>query len=718
MRVEISVLGRFTVRVDGGEVDAKRFGGRLTRQLIRLLVARQGSVVTRDVLVDALWGEQTPADPDANLNVLVNRARRALGNPALIRTVAGGYVLADDTSLVVDTQSFADRVEMARKRLEHDPAGALGSAAAALELWGEPWAEDVYADWARPHRSRLERLHQDCLETGATAALRAVELAEDAVAAAPLRERAHLLLIKSLALIGDQAAALAAYRRLRGRLADELGIDPSAEAEQLHGRLLRGEFSAPGSDRETVAAATPFVGRDRELAALRRAGRVALVAGQPGAGKSRLLAEFAATVGGTVITGRAVLPERERPWSLCRTLLRGAVESGVSPKKVLPARSLAALAELLPELAAPDAGSPVDPETSRALLLEGSVRLLRATGRVLVLVDDLQWADASSLELLALLAARAENVSMVLAYRAGEVPARLLSDLRAGNRPDEIRLGPLDATAIGRLAGDPVLAQLLVAETDRTPFAIVEVLRAIEGDEAADILDHARHVARSGRRRSILQRVERQADAARDLLGLLALLGRPASADLLADASAASIETVTAHLHELAAAELVSHGERGFGTYHDLVAETVREATEPVEKARLHKLLATALGDTAASGERARHLAGSGDRPAATVAYAAAARQRLDRFADREAMRLAEAGLALDPADAVRADLLEVRAETRARTGEPAGAREDLRVALTLASVAPVRARLLTRLAGCSPDPMTSCAPPTSSNSP
>ncbi|MQA64032.1 MAG: hypothetical protein GEU86_21785 [Actinophytocola sp.] len=108
------------------------------------------------------------------------------------------------------------------------------------------WAEDADADWAHPHRDRLVRAHQECLEIGAAAALRAgrarraVELAEDAVVAAPLREPAHLLLITSLAQSGDQAAALAAYRRLRKRLAEDLGIDPSAEAEQLHARLLRG----------------------------------------------------------------------------------------------------------------------------------------------------------------------------------------------------------------------------------------------------------------------------------------------------------------------------------------------------------------------------------------------------------------------------------------------------------------------------------------------
>lgn len=705
MLVEVRVLGRFAVRVDGDEVDAAAFGGRQTRRLIRLLVARRGSVVTRDALVEALWPRSPPANPDANVNVLVNRARRALGDPALIGTVAGGYVLAEGPSLIVDAQSFADGVETARKRLDHDPAAALAAAETALRLWGEPWAEDADADWARSPRERLDRLRQECLELAATAALRggrharARELAEDAITAAPLREPAHLLLITSLALGGDQGAALAAFRRLRRQLSDDLGIDPSAEAEHLHGRLLRGEF-APGPDHELAVTGGPFVGRARELAALRKAGRLALVAGQPGTGKSRLLAEFAATAGGAVITARAVLPERDRPWSLAQAVLRAAVAAGFSPRKVLPVRSVVALAELLPELAESTDEVTVDAGTARALVLEGTVRLLRGAGRVLLLVDDLQWADASSLELLALLAARAENVSMVLAFRAGEMTGRFLSDLRVSVRPDEIRLATLDAAAIGELAGDPMLAKVLIEETDRTPFAILEVLRAIEGHESGDLPAHAREVARSGRRRSILVRVEPRAETARELLGLLAVLGRPASAEFLADACGVPFELVTEHLSGLAAAELVSHGGRGFGTYHDLVAETVRDALAPGEKARLHRLLATALASGAADdGERARHLAGAGDHPAATVAYAATARRRLERFADREAHQLAEAGLALDPADAVRAELLEVRAHALARTGKLAEAREDLRLALTHATSPPTRAVLLTELA-------------------
>lgn len=386
------------------------------------------------------------------------------------------------------------------------------------------------------------------------------------------------------------------------------------------------------------------------------------MAGQPGAGKSRLLAELADQVTGTVVSGRAVLPEREHPLSLARTLLRAIIDAGVSPADVLPATAAAAVAGIVPELDVA-AAVPADPETARALALEGCVRLLCGLGPAWLLVDDVQWADASSLELLSLVAARAENLSLVLAFRAGEIAAPFLHDLRSAHHPEEILLGPLDAAAIGRLAGRPELAHVLVSETDRTPFAIVEVLREIEHGAPLDV-EKARTVARLGRRRSVLLRAQRQRALAREILSLLAVLGRPAGIDLLAAASAASPESVTSCLQALIDADLVRAGGRGFAPAHDLVAETVRDDLTPVDRARLHALLAAALaGDRSASGERAWHLAGADD-PTAAAAYAAAARERLDHFANREAAQLAERGLALDPDAQARVELLDVRAET------------------------------------------------------
>jgi hypothetical protein len=177
-------------------------------------------------------------------------------------------------------------------------------------------------------------------------------------------------------------------------------------------------------------------------------------------------------------------------------------------------------------------------------------------------------------------------------------------------------------------------------------------------------------------------------------------LDTPASPQPLAVAVGASAAAVTAKVRALAHAELVRGADRGFVVAHDLVGDTVCDALDAVERMRLHQLLARALVSCpAAPGERAGHLAGAGDRPAATRAYAVAERERLDHFDEREAERLAEAGLALDPANAPRADLLEKRAETRARAGNLHGAREDLRAALTLAGTAATRSRLLTRMA-------------------
>lgn len=704
MHLQINVLGRFSVLRDGLEVPSREYGGRLAQELIRILVARPGTEVSRSRLAEALWGDHPPTDPNANLNVLVNRARRALGDAQLIRTVADGYMFAGPPSMI-DAHAFVSTVDAARERATDDPAGALALIDEALGRWGEPWPSDAYTDWARAPRDRLERAYLEALEIGAEAALRlgenrrAVALAKDAVSAAPLREAAHLLLIRALAADGDQAAALAAYDTLRHSLADELGIDPSPAAGAVHRQLLRGELTTLLNRFAPRTVAVPFVGRDGELKALLELDRIALVAGPAGAGKSRLLAQLADRTSVPVIAGRAVLPERNAPWSLIKILLRAVVQAGADPVALLPPRSVAALADLLPEISAPAAG-PVDAQTWRALALEGSVRLLAASEPALVIVDDLQWADETSLTALATLAVRAD-IRMIMAYRPEEFRAQqFLADLRAVHRPLEIILGPLPDQAIAQLAGDPGLAALLAAETDRTPFAIIEALRAMRDEPGDDPLERARRAVQAGRRRSILGRAERQSASARELLGLLAILGRPAPAALLADAMGNRAEAMSADLDALSRAELVRHGELGFTVGHDLVGETVTDALDPVSRARLHRLVARALeSHPAAPGERARHLAGAGDIPAAVRCYIDAARARADRFADREAERLATAGLALAAADEAHAELLEVRAETRFRAGDLSGAESDLRSALRLADGPLMRSRLLNRLA-------------------
>src|SRR5690242_17097074 len=91
---EIRLLGGFSVRRGGEEVPPAAFRGRLVRSLIRILLTRRGEFVPHDVLAEALWPGRMPADPIANLKVLVNRARAGLGDPTLILTGPGGYSFA------------------------------------------------------------------------------------------------------------------------------------------------------------------------------------------------------------------------------------------------------------------------------------------------------------------------------------------------------------------------------------------------------------------------------------------------------------------------------------------------------------------------------------------------------------------------------------------------------------------------------------------------
>ncbi|WP_285557211.1 AfsR/SARP family transcriptional regulator [Actinoplanes regularis] len=294
------VLGPTEIELDGTPVPLP---GRLPRRLVTALAAAEGRAVTEDALVGMLWGDEPPANPQSSLFAYVSRLRRALGGTreALVRT-GHGYLLRVDGT---DADRFAAAVEHGRQLLSAGHATeAVRTLAGALELWrGEPFA-DLPGD-AVPSRARLAELRMVAVEEQLAARLAAgdasgsVGALEEAVGAEPYRERLWELLILAQYRSGRQAGALASLRRVRGLLAEELGVDPGPALQDLERRLLLQdprlllEAGPPGTARPLSA----FLGRDVELAVLDTliaTHRLVTLVGPGGAGKTRLAVEYAA----------------------------------------------------------------------------------------------------------------------------------------------------------------------------------------------------------------------------------------------------------------------------------------------------------------------------------------------------------------------------------------------------------------------------------------
>ena len=728
--VELRLLGRFVVVRDGIEVPAAAFGGRKVRALLRMLAVQRGRLVPLDVLTEWLWPDRAPADPPANLQVLVNRVRRAVGRPDLVVTGSPGYALTGAPWCSVDTESLLIELRRARGLRGWAALKAYRSALPAGD--GEPLAEDRYARWAEPFRDEIVQARQAAWERAADLALTtdqptvAVEWAAAAARAEPLREVAVLTLVQALAAIGDRAAALARYDAYRRLLSEELGLDPTPAAAEVQARLLRADAVPTPTRRSaprTVAfAPLRFVGRQQDVATIldvlggegNRA-RLVRVAGRSGTGKSRLLAEVGRAVPATYV--RAFWSDRDEPWTLARMLLGELVASDLAVLDALPGQLRAALALLLPDVHASSATVPA--ETRRALILEAGVRVATAFERLVLLVDDLQWGDPTSLRLLAALVERVPGLAVVLAYRPDEVePGGVVADFLEHVEPAPVLwLGALPGAAWSDLVSDPDLARTLDKDTDRTPIAVTEVLRRLAADGsiepdpdgrwrpmAAAAVERAGELGRAGQQRAIARRIAGCTDEEQTAVRLLGLLGRATSARVLAAAMPLPEARALEVLAAVAGADLVRQTERGWGVAHDIVADVVAKETGTVARARLQARLAAVLeAEDADPAERARLWSGAGDGDRAARAYAAAAERALDAFADAEAGRLAEAGLVVLGTGAGvagrRSALLEVRARVRQRQGVLGGARADLQLALEGYRSGPDRSRVLADLA-------------------
>src|SRR5215210_505642 len=227
--VEVKLLGPLQVVVDGRPIELRR---KKQRALLALLALRAGEVVATDRLVDELWGETPPKSAVGSLQNLVSELRKVLGAELLV-TRAPGYVLELDRQLV-----DAHRFERAVREGEalHESL-ALWRGPALADLADESFAQAEIARLEELRATAREELFEAELQAGRHAHL--VAELEVFVAEHPLRERPRAQLMLALYRSGRQADALEAYRRARDTLVDELGIDPSAELQQLEQAILR-----------------------------------------------------------------------------------------------------------------------------------------------------------------------------------------------------------------------------------------------------------------------------------------------------------------------------------------------------------------------------------------------------------------------------------------------------------------------------------------------
>jgi predicted ATPase/DNA-binding SARP family transcriptional activator/class 3 adenylate cyclase len=750
--MEFRILGPLEVCTDGGpklDLTGKQ------RALLAVLLLRANEAVSTDGLVDALWGADPPDTAGKALQVYVSRLRKLLEpeGKALLVTRPPGYAL-DLGGHTLDLHRFERlRADASRALEQGDPAAAEAKLHEALSLWrGPPLADFAFEPFAQSEIARLEELHVAALEERVDALLalgRHAEVVgelEALVAAHPLRERLRAQQMLALYRSRRQAEALDAYQAARRALVDELGIEPSPELQQLEQRILRQDPSlevaapAPPTEKKPAApgrrAAGTFVGREAELElleggledALNGRGRMFLLVGEHGIGKSRLADEFASRAkqrGANVLWGRcweAGGASAYWPWvQSLRSYVRGRDSEAL---RTLVGGRAPELAQLLPELEDLHADLPaprtLDPDSARFRLFDSVTGFLRNAAReeTLVLVlDDLHAADEPSLLLLRFFAGELAEIPVVVVgtYReeeAGEDEpvSASLSELRR-LQSQHLRLGGLSQADVASfvelsttVAPSERLVNALYTETEGNPLFVGEVVRllASEGRLTEAPGDGWRLPIPPGVHEAIARRLRRLSKDCRRLLTLASVLGREFDLEALEKASDVSEEELLELLDEAFAARVLAEVPGGLGRMrfsHARVRDALYNDLSTARRVQLHFRIGKALEDLYGAdpepylAELAHHffLAGPGGDVDKAVGYTRRAGDRaVHLLAYEEAVR--QYGLALRAFERrenkdhrEQCELYLAHGDALAKAGSTAEAKESFLAAAELA---------------------------------
>lgn len=666
--VRLRVLGELAATRDGVVVD---LGGRRQRAVLAALVIWRDQVVSAERLTRCVWGDNPPSNPAGALQSYVSHLRRCLQPEAVARqrdgviaSEAAGYVLRLAPGSV-DAWCFERALDSAAGLA---PAEAMRSLDDALRLWrGPAYAEYLGEPWVEAEALRLTELYAVARERRLETRLQLGDAAvvigelEALVAEDPLREERWRLLALALYRAQRQAGALAALRRARQTLAEELGVDPgpalrALEAEvlaqspaldgpvprigvELHGREQPPEEQRPGDRsvreqpagelgvRETspdTGSTSDLVDRARELASLRRmVDEVAdarpgcvLVEGPAGIGKSRLLVEavrVATSAGLRVLSARGSQLERSFGFGAVRQLFDPCTgDPGARDRLLAGAASVAK--PVFDEVAGDETAN-----NGSFAVLHGLYWLtvnLANEGPVVICIDDIQWCDSASLRYLAYLVKRLEGlpVLVVLAMRTGEQHPddALLADLALDSSVTVLRPAPLSPEAAATLVrarlgeGADPFVEACHRMTSGNPLLLRQLLRALADEGVRPDVSHVDTVRAVGSRAVsalVTLRLRRMPPTVTASARAVAVLGEAAGLPTVAALAQLPEDEVAAALDTLSRSEILT--DDGHLTFvHPLVRDAIYDDLPAGERALHHDRAAQVLRTLGATPEQ------------------------------------------------------------------------------------------------------------------
>ena len=599
-------------------------------------------------MVDLLWRGVEEDKARNAFRQALHRLRGAVGDDVLPQDRERLRLVPGDR-LAIDLDQF-------------DAAATAGRYAAALELCRGDFLENAslgeppFDMWVEHERARLRARLGQVLTEGATQASAegrtadAVAFGRRLMTVAPFETPSAHLAATTLIAAGRRHEARDVLRQFAVTLDSELGLPLPPELQSMLARLERQDAKAdatqprsqsPGRDRGLA-----FVGRESELSQLvslcrtsaEESGGFALVKGDDGMGKSRLLAELAAHLKSlgriTVLHGREHIAGIQLPYAVFAEALRPLVRASgvVGASRHLLAEAARLLPELRDEMELP-AVTDVEDEAGRLRFFEGIAALIDAAAferPIVLIVDDVHLAGPSTLELLSYLCARLSRsaVTFILALRPGDAPAAMLTRLEAIARPESqthsgrslsITLAPIAGAAaqpavegaIEGFATLPSMAMDLVARAGGIPSRLAELVKRVQRGERIE-------TAPVSMRESIVDRVSRLTSVQRRLLFVIALIGRPTPASVAGAAAHLPDAAVDDALRALAAEGLVERTPDGSVDVDDATARASLEIAGASTRAFLSGWIADELSSRKAPpGELARFYAAAGQaRPA------------------------------------------------------------------------------------------------------